>query len=207
MTEQLLNTRRERRIAARRQQILDAAAQVFSKVGYERATTREIAEAADLSEGTLYNYFKSKQELLIAIARAYADEVAADMAEVEGETLEEMLAQLMAKRFRVGRERRLFMVFLHEARNNADVHQHYVQGAIHRIIQETENHIKTLVDAGKIRNVDPAIAARTMSAAIMGFAALFELGVTVNHSSPELLGHQVTDIFLNGLKRSDLGGE
>lgn len=202
MTETILTTRRERRIAARQQQILNAAAQVFSQVGYERATTREIAEAADLSEGTLYNYFKSKRELLIAIAKAYADEVASDMASVEGETLEEMLAQMMAKRFRVGRERRLFMVFLHESRNNADVHKYYVQGAIHRIIQQTEHHISTLVKEGRIRDVDPVIAARTMSAAIMGFAALFELGVTVNHTSPEKLGHQVTDIFLNGLKKT-----
>ncbi|MEM7332112.1 MAG: TetR/AcrR family transcriptional regulator [Chloroflexota bacterium] len=202
MTELPLTTRRERRIAARTQQILDAAAYVFSKVGYESATTKQIAEAADVSEGTLYNYFKSKQELLIEIAKAYADEVAADLATVEGNTLEEILAQLMAKRFRVGQERRLFMVFLHEARHNADVHQYYVEGAIHRIIQEAENHISTLVEAGRIRDVDPFIAARTMCAAIMGFAALFELGVTVNHSSPEKLGHQVTDIFLNGLKKN-----
>ena len=200
MTELPLTTRRERRIAARQQQILDAAAHVFSQVGYERATTREIAEAADLSEGTLYNYFASKQELLIAIAKNYADEVAADIKTVEAESIEEMLAQLMEKRFKVGQERRLFMVFLHEARNNADVHQYYVEGAIHRIIQETESRIETLIKEGRMRNVDPNIAARTMSAAIMGFAALFELGVTVNHTSPKKLGKQVTDIFINGLK-------
>lgn len=203
MTELPLTTRRERRIAARQEQILDAAAHVFSHVGYERATTREIADEADVSEGTLYNYFKSKRDLLIAIAKNYADEVAADIATVEAETIEDMLAQLMEKRFKVGRERRLFMVFLHEARNNADVHQYYVEGAIHRIIDETESRLKTLIEAGKMRDVDPNIAARTMSAAIMGFAALFELGVTVNHTSPVKLGQQVTDIFINGLKSSE----
>ena len=203
MTELSLTARQERRIAARQEQILDAAAHVFSHVGYERATTREIAEAADVSEGTLYNYFKSKRELLIAIAKNYADEVAADIATTEAESIEDMLAQLMEKRFKVGRERRLFLVFLHEARNNADVHQYYVEGAIHRIIDATESRLKTLIESGKMRDVDPNVAARTMSAAIMGFAALFELGVTVNHTSPSKLGQQVTDIFINGLRSSE----
>lgn len=203
MTELPLTSRRERRIAARQEQILEAAAQVFSHVGYQCATTREIAEAADLSEGTLYNYFKNKRELLIAVAKNYADEVANDIAHVEAESLEDMLAQLMEKRFKKGRERRLFMVFLHESRNNSDVHQYYVQGAIHRIIEATESQIQSLIKAGKMRNVDANVAARTMSAAIMGFAALFELGVTVNHTSPARLGQQVTDIFINGLKNSE----
>jgi hypothetical protein len=35
----------------------------------------------------------------------------------------------------------------------------------------------------------------------MGFAALFELGGSVGHSSPEQLGAEVTDIFINGLKQ------
>jgi hypothetical protein len=57
-----------------------------------------------------------------------------------------------------------------------------------------------LVAMGALRDVAPAIAARTLSATIMGFAALFELGITVDHSSPELLGRQVTDILWNGLR-------
>ncbi len=194
-------TRRERRVAARKSQILEAAARVFSQKGYERATTREIAEAADVSEGTLYNYFSNKQALLIGVAKAYADEIAADINQIEAEDFGEMLAQLMANRFRGGRERRLFMLFLYESRNNPDVHQYYVQEALHRIIEETEKRLRILIEEGRLRPIDPAIAARTLSATIMGFAALFELGVTIEHGSPERLGKQVTDIFLNGLQK------
>ncbi len=111
MIKPQINDRRERRIAARKIQILDAAARVFSHLGYERATTREIAEAADVSEGTLYNYFSNKQALLIGVAKRYADEIAADINRIEAEDFGEMLAQLMANRFRGGQERRLFMLF------------------------------------------------------------------------------------------------
>ncbi|NKQ34494.1 MAG: TetR/AcrR family transcriptional regulator [Chloroflexi bacterium] len=196
-------TRRDRRIAARKAQILDAAATVFSQRGYENATTREIAETADLAEGTLYNYFQNKRELLIGVAQAYADEVSADIQSVEAEQFEDMLAQLMANRFRRGRERRLFMLFLAEARHNADVHRYYVEEALYRIMDVTEQRVTALIAAGKMRPVDPIVASRTMSAAIMGFAALFELGITVPYSSPERLGAEVTDIFLNGLRADE----
>jgi AcrR family transcriptional regulator len=193
-------SRRERRIAARQAQILDAAGAVFSRKGYENATTREIAAAAAVSEGTLYNYFANKRELLIGVAKAYADEVAQDIDTVKGETFEAMLAQLMANRFRRGRERRLFMLFLYESRLNADVHQYYVQEALYRIIAATEARIADLIAAGIMRPVDPGTAARMMSATIMGFAALFELGVAGRADSPKELGQAVTDIFLNGLR-------
>ena len=197
----IVNNRRERRIAVRKQQILDAAAHVFSQKGYEGATTREIAETADLAEGTLYNYFPSKRDLLIGVAQNYAEEVITDIDNAQAETFEGMLTQIMANRFRRGQERRLFMLFLHEARHNADVHEHYMQGALQRIITETEKRLQKLIDDGGIRPVDPTVAARTLSATIMGFAALFELGGSVGHSSPEQLGAEVTDIFINGLKQ------
>lgn len=202
-SDYLLTSRRERRIAARQQQILDAAAYVFSREGYERATTRHIAEVADVSEGTLYNYFNSKRDLLIGIAKAYADEVAADIANVEADDFGDMLAQLMANRFRAGQERRLFMLFLYESRHNSDVHQYYVQEALHRIIQETETRIEALIEDGRMRAVDPVVAARTLCATIMGFAALFELGASVGYPSADKLGQEVTDIFLNGLRNSE----
>jgi AcrR family transcriptional regulator len=199
----MINSRRDRRIAARQTQILDAAAHVFSQKGYQNATTKEIAEAADVSEGTLYNYFANKRELLIGVARAYADEVIADMETIQAEGYAELLAQFMANRFRRGQERRLFMVFLHESHWNEDVRRYYVEEAMHHIIARTEQHVSELIAGGVLREVDPVIAARTMSATIMGFAALFELGITVNHSSPELLGMQVTDILWNGLRTQE----
>jgi AcrR family transcriptional regulator len=52
----------------RQGQILNAAAQVFAKKGYQRATVKEIAALAGVAPGTIYLYFKSKRDLLLAIA-------------------------------------------------------------------------------------------------------------------------------------------
>ena len=61
MDQDLSTSRRERRIANRRTLILEAAARLFAEKGFHRTTTRDIAEAADVSEGTLYNYFENKE--------------------------------------------------------------------------------------------------------------------------------------------------
>ena len=60
--------RRQREKEQRAQDIVDAAEKVIFSKGYEKATMDEIAEAAELSKGTLYLYYKTKEELYQAIA-------------------------------------------------------------------------------------------------------------------------------------------
>jgi AcrR family transcriptional regulator len=59
--------RREHEREARRNEILDAATGVFYAKGVEAAKMRDIAAAAQLGKGTLYLYFKTKEELLLAL--------------------------------------------------------------------------------------------------------------------------------------------
>ena len=51
----------------RKSQIINAAEDVFTKKGFDDARMDDIAEETGLSKGTLYNYFKSKDDLIIAI--------------------------------------------------------------------------------------------------------------------------------------------
>lgn len=51
----------------RRQAILDAAAQVFQEMGFERTTMAAISDRLGYSKATLYNYFASKEELFSAV--------------------------------------------------------------------------------------------------------------------------------------------
>jgi YD repeat-containing protein len=60
--------RREREREERRAQIVLAAANVFKSKGFSASTMDDIATEAELSKGTLYLYFKSKDELFLAIS-------------------------------------------------------------------------------------------------------------------------------------------
>jgi len=59
--------RKERERELRYQAIIDAAETVFFKKGYETSTMEDVAHEAELSKGTLYLYFTSKDELHFAI--------------------------------------------------------------------------------------------------------------------------------------------
>ncbi|MFO7547240.1 MAG: helix-turn-helix domain-containing protein [Trueperaceae bacterium] len=64
---------------ATRQLLLDAAATVFSELGFAGATTKQIARAAGVSEGTIYRHFTDKRELFAAV---FMDRNAANFAAV-----------------------------------------------------------------------------------------------------------------------------
>lgn len=55
-------------LQARREQILDAAEACFSRSGFHKTTMQEIIAESALSTGAIYNYFKSKEEIIESIA-------------------------------------------------------------------------------------------------------------------------------------------
>jgi len=62
-----IKERKEREKERRRQQIMVAAKRVFSDKGFSRATMEDIAKEAELSAGTIYLYFKNKDELCASL--------------------------------------------------------------------------------------------------------------------------------------------
>jgi len=60
-------------IKQKREAILLAAVRVFARKGLHRATMQEIAEEAGIGKGTIYEYFRSKEELFSAVFRYWTD--------------------------------------------------------------------------------------------------------------------------------------
>lgn len=58
-------TRREREALQKKTEILEAAEEVFSQKGFHHASMEEVARQAEFSVGTLYNFFKNKEELYV----------------------------------------------------------------------------------------------------------------------------------------------
>jgi len=59
-------SRRERKKAAVREQIVASSIQLFSRHGLAEVTVDQIAEAADIGKGTIYNYFETKEDIVVA---------------------------------------------------------------------------------------------------------------------------------------------
>ncbi len=69
---------RARHKADRTGRILEAATRLFRSAGYEAVRLEEIAVAADVSVGTVYNYFETKGDILLAIVTMEVEEVLAN---------------------------------------------------------------------------------------------------------------------------------
>lgn len=62
-----IKERRERERAARRSMVLDATRSLVRERGFNGTTTKQIAERSELSEATLFWYFKSKDEIFVSL--------------------------------------------------------------------------------------------------------------------------------------------
>lgn len=67
--------RRRARGLQRMASILDAAETVFAQAGYDETTTHQIAEEAKISPGSLYQFFANKEEIALALAARYVEEL------------------------------------------------------------------------------------------------------------------------------------
>ncbi|GAA0191080.1 TetR/AcrR family transcriptional regulator [Cytobacillus oceanisediminis] len=76
---------RSRRMVER---ILEAARLVLVEEGYERATTNRIASRAEVSPGSLYQYFPDKQAILVAVIDRYSAEIGEELTAVLADRLD-----------------------------------------------------------------------------------------------------------------------
>lgn len=77
--------RRQRRVKppdTRREEILAGALRLFHEKGFAETTVQDIADTAEVAAGTLYNYFRSKTQMLRAIHEAYHEEMHARLQKV-----------------------------------------------------------------------------------------------------------------------------
>ncbi|HLJ47807.1 MAG TPA: TetR/AcrR family transcriptional regulator [Bryobacteraceae bacterium] len=68
-------SRRERKKIASRERIVAEAIELFSRHGIAEVTVDQIAAAADIGKGTIYNYFETKEDIIVAFLVGFEPEV------------------------------------------------------------------------------------------------------------------------------------
>ena len=154
-------TRRDRQIQRKRQEILAAAGQVFAQKGYAATTTKDIANAADLGESTLYNYFESKRDILLAILdenHLLFDNV---FQMTQGLANRDSLVELFDRSIAIFSTRIPFIrTILAEAWVDNEVLDTYVVTRVKQVTKLIGDFIESQVRAGVFRPIDPALGSR-----------------------------------------------
>ena len=194
----------EQLIAARRNQILDAATKVFAEQGFHRATMRDVARAAGIADGTIYNYFDNKAALVLGILDRLNEtpEREGQFAQATTMGVDEWARQYIKQRSAtIGPEgRRLLQVVLAEALANSELREKYSRQIIQPTYVLAEVFFRQWVADGSIRNVDPALALRVVSATFLGVLMLQLIGDPVLDARQDELPDVMADIILHGLK-------
>ena len=166
-------------IEARRNQILDAAAQVFAEKGFHRATTREIASTAGISEGTIYNYFDNKEGLLIGIMvrLAQLESMNEELVEaLQGDVREFFVTMFSQRSNRIQQVQEMLKAVLPEVMVNPELREPFYQQFVLRIGTLLEQYIRTRIDLEHVRPVDAALVARAVQGMFVGMLILRILG-------------------------------
>jgi AcrR family transcriptional regulator len=187
---------------ARRDTIVDTAARVFARGGYDATGITELCVATDLGKGALYHYIGSKEELLAAIHDRVMDQVmvGADRVAASNASPAELLVMLGDELLGIiSRYPDHVWVFLHEF--------HALTGEraerFHRRRREYEQRVEAVfedgVAAGEFRDVEPRLTALAWlgmhNYAYLWFKADRPLG-------PSDIAKRFADIFLQGITAS-----
>ena len=177
--------RRELTKAQNRETILLAARRVFSELGFATATVRDIIRATPLASGTFYNYFKSKEEVYLALRdqEALALRPKLRQARRAAATTEEFLANSF----------RAFFWFVAESQDPPDRFRMDSPEVLAGFAELRED-----VETAQAKGLLPAVDSGQLSAALTGVA--FELAVQVKAGAEvEETTAFATALFLGGL--------
>ena len=198
--------RRAREKEELRQEILDAARELFAKEGYENVSMRKIAEKIDYSPTTIYLYFKDKDELLDSICEETFAKLVKEFEEIEGGTSDPIEQLERAGRAYIdfglshpNHYKVTFMGMGHPA--HAEEHKFDYQGSMgEKCFMHLHAIVERCVQQGKFRPLDLDATSQALWAVVHGITSLL---ITFHHfpwvDRGQLIG-QVINVMTEGLK-------
>jgi TetR/AcrR family fatty acid metabolism transcriptional regulator len=195
-------SRRVRLKQEREERILDAAAAVFARKGFHEATIRDVAELANVADGTIYNYFDSKFALLIGIMSRVAElgRLPGEFAEaLEGDVRDFFVTAFRDRMRRIEQGEELLRAILPQVFINPGLRERFHQAYVLRIATLLEGYVQAQVERGQIRPVDVPLATRMLQAMFVGILILRILGDDTVRGQWDSVPELLATIFFDGL--------
>lgn len=194
----------EQLIAARRNQILDAAAKVFAAKGFHPTTIRDIAREAGIADGTIYNYFENKTALILGIMDRLneSDQRAKDFSRINNEAdirsfmkayLRHRLTLFKADNFEV------FRVVISEILVNKELRELYYQKILEPTFVMAEQYFQQWAEQHMIKPVNLQLAMHAIPAMVLGVIMEYILGDKFIEAEWDALPDFITDMILDGI--------
>ncbi len=186
-----------------RTRILKAALQLFARKGYDATTTKDLAAAAGVAEGTLFRHFTNKKAILIEVATNGWVELLTDLlTELSEMGSYKAVAQVMRRRmFRLRESSDLMRVCFMEAQFHPELRDRIQGEVITKMTDVAEAFFQTAMDRGIYRRTNPKIVAQVFLGmfAIAGFSDQTIINPNASHQEMKEMAEGIADIFLHGV--------
>ena len=146
--------------------------EVFGSKGFTAATTKEIAGRAGVNEVTIFRRFKSKHALFSAVLteRSALNEIVEQVRFDDDTPLEELIAHNVRTALTIlQKNRKLFMIVLGDAWRYPKNRRMLSETVLQRGIEFLTSMMEMLVDEGRIRKIQPEVAARALMGMVQGY--------------------------------------
>lgn len=186
-----------------RTRILKAALQLFARQGYDATTTKDLAAAAGVAEGTLFRHFTNKKAILIEVATNGWVELLTDLlTELSEMGSYKAVAQVMRRRmFRLRESSDLMRVCFMEAQFHPELRDRIQGEVIGKMTDVAEAFFQTAMDRGIYRRTNPKIVAQVFLGmfAIAGFSDQTIIDPNASPQEMKEMAEGIADIFLHGV--------
>jgi AcrR family transcriptional regulator len=189
-------------VAARRTQILDAATRVFASKGFNRATIRDVAQDAGVADGTIYNYFANKTDLLFGLLDRLNDterRPASLALAAETSFADYFRAYLRERVEALWSNADLFRAVLPELLANPALRARYFDEVIAPTMALGEAAFAGLAANGMMRNLDLPLSMRAVAGSLLGLMVLQLLGDETLAARWREIPDALADLLLPGL--------
>src|SRR5260370_2407603 len=166
-------------VAARRTQILDAATRVFASKGFNRATIRDVAQDGGVADGTIYNYFANKTDLLFGLLDRLNDTERrpASLAQATEAPFGDSFRAYLRERVQaLWSNADLFRAVLPELLANPELRARFYDEVIAPTMALGEGAFRALVANGTVRDLDLPLSTRIVAGSVLGLMVLQLLG-------------------------------
>ncbi|MBW4639038.1 MAG: TetR/AcrR family transcriptional regulator [Gloeocapsa sp. UFS-A4-WI-NPMV-4B04] len=186
-----------------RTRILKAAQRLFASLGYDGTTTRELAQAAGVAEGTLFRHFANKKAILIEVATQGWIEILTDLlTELSEMGSYKAVAQVMRRRmWNFQKNADMMRVCFMEAQFHPELRDRIQFEVIDKMSDVAEAFFQTAMDKGIYRPMNPKIVAQIFLGmfAIAGFSHNTMMEPDASPQAMQEMAEGLADIFLNGV--------
>jgi AcrR family transcriptional regulator len=194
--------RKERRTVWRKSQILNAAAQLFAEQGFHRTTTKDIAQAAGVSEGTLYNYFEDKEALLFGIMAKLVENQQLErrlFVSLPDDAQDLLIAMLNERRQYVHNNHAMLQSVISEILVDPELRKKYYHDLVLPGIELLEAHLHQRNNAGQIKDFDTRHLSRFLISIFLGMFLLEVIGDPLVEEQWDQFVSTITNTLFKGV--------